>query len=171
MPSRILKQHETTAAMGPHAHGRCRLFDTGAAHAVGAGTRASLGAEHRRGANPDPVSGASSLSDLGIVGCKTSLTPRDDLRRPPPLQDPLLALLPSERVLGAIDISDANGIVRESSRTDPELVFGVRERNPANDAWVMPVSRRITTADGRLAGVRGPNRPCSRLSLPSGAAH
>ncbi len=94
---------------------------------------------------------------------------------PPPLQDLLLALLPSDRLLGAIEISDANGIVRQSSRTEPgstprliadqeyfqrhlrgadrELVFGVLERNPANDAWVMPVSRRITTADGRFAGV------------------
>jgi diguanylate cyclase (GGDEF)-like protein/PAS domain S-box-containing protein len=92
-----------------------------------------------------------------------------------PTPEQLLALLPSDRLLGAIEVSDANGVVVWSSRVEPgtstrnianqeyflrhrrgadrELVFGTMEKNAPNGAWVLPVSRRISTSDGSFAGV------------------
>ena len=94
---------------------------------------------------------------------------------PAPTREQLLPLLPSDHLLSAIEVSDANGVVIGTSSAEPgalarnisgqayfqnhqrsadrELVFGALEKNPTNSAWVMPVSRRITTADGRFSGV------------------
>ena len=93
----------------------------------------------------------------------------------PPTQAQLLALLPSDRLLGAIDIANANGEVMWSSRSalkksltnisgreyflrhvrgaDRELVFGELEQYTPAGPWALPVSRRITTPDGQFAGV------------------
>ncbi len=95
---------------------------------------------------------------------------------PEPLtREKLLTLLPSDRLLGAIEVSNADGVLAWSSRAnlntppsniaerdyfqrhirsaDRELVFGQLERLAPDAPWLLPVSRRISTADGHFAGV------------------
>ncbi len=97
------------------------------------------------------------------------------LSSPQATQEQLLDLLPSDRLLDAIEVSDANGSLVWSTRSTPnaspgnisdreyflrhvrgadrELVFGGLEKSTPDGPWVLPVSRRISTPDGKFAGV------------------
>ena len=113
-----------------------------------------------------------------LVQVANAVESRTGTQRQPaaaPTREQLLALLPSDRLLSAIEVSDANGMVIGTSSAEPgalarsiagqeyfrrhqrgadrELVFGELEKNPTSSAWVMPISQRITTDDGRFSGV------------------
>ncbi len=113
-----------------------------------------------------------------LVQADNLLESRHGAMRPsalPATPEDLLTLLPSDRLLQAIEVSDSSGTVVLSSRSDAgtparnmadkeyflrhvrgadrELVFGALEKTAADGAWVLPVSRRISTADGQFAGV------------------
>ena len=91
------------------------------------------------------------------------------------LRNKLIAILPADRLIRAFLVLDQKGNVQLSTLesgepapknladrdyfiphiegSDRELVFGALEKNPADGNWTLPVSRSLTSANGKLNGV------------------
>ena len=94
---------------------------------------------------------------------------------PAQLAQRLSDLLPHDRIIGSLLVLDASGAVVLSTQVgevglaesrserdyftphvrgaDRELVFGAPELSHGDKLWILPISRRISTADGKFAGV------------------
>ena len=97
------------------------------------------------------------------------------IKDPAQLAQRLRDLLPHDRIIGSLLVLDASGAVVLSTRVgevgladsrlerdyfsphvrgaDRELVFGAPELGHDDKLWILPISRRISTADGKFAGV------------------
>ena len=94
---------------------------------------------------------------------------------PAQLAQRLRDLLPHDRIIGSLLVLDASGAVVLSTQVgevglaesrserdyftphvrgaDRELVFGAPELSHGDKLWILPISRRISSADGKFAGV------------------
>ena len=94
---------------------------------------------------------------------------------PAQLAQRLRDLLPHDRIIGSLLVLDASGAVVLSTQVgevglaesrserdyftphvrgaDRELVFGAPELSRGDKLWILPISRRISSADGKFAGV------------------
>ena len=115
--------------------------------------------------------------NTGIVEANAALLESRDagIRDPAKIAERLRGLLPPDRIIRSFLVLDRTGTIvlstqaieagRAGSRSDRdyfiphirgadrELVFGAPEPGSGDNKWILPISRRISTADGEFAGV------------------
>ena len=115
--------------------------------------------------------------NTGIVEANAALLESRDagIRDPAKIAERLRGLLPPDRIIRSFLVLDRTGMIvlstqaieagRAGSRSDRdyfiphvrgadrELVFGAPEPGSGDNKWILPISRRISTADGEFAGV------------------
>lgn len=115
--------------------------------------------------------------NTGLVEANAALLQSRDagIRDPAKIAERLRGLLPLDRIIHSILVLDQTGAIVLSTQAveagqpgsrsdrdyfiphirgaDRELVFGAPELRSGDGKWILPISRRISTADGEFAGV------------------